>query len=193
MYDAALVRVGEGARDLDEHLSDLSRRQRAARREDGGERLPPQELHDEVDHAAGLADAVDRDDPRVLELGRRAGFALEPLDELLVEGERERQDLDRDFALELFLPRLEDDRHAAPPELVEDLVLVLQLLPHELELGQLLGRLDRGRREIQAAGAAELTGVVVLGAAAGTIHQFSEGRGNLRTRRSGCQPTSAPR
>src|SRR5256884_8657398 len=100
-------------------------------------------------------------------------------------------DLDGDLALELLLPRLEHDRHAAAPELVEDLVLVLELLPHQLELGQLLGGLDRSRREIQAAGAAEFTGVVVLSAAAGTVHQFSEGRGNLRARRSGCQPTSA--
>src|SRR5207249_10045400 len=55
-----------------------------------------QELHDEVDDAAALADAVDRDDAGVLKLGRGAGLALEALDELFVEGEGKRQDLDGD-------------------------------------------------------------------------------------------------
>src|SRR5213596_3763526 len=182
------------ARALDEDLADLGGGKRAARREDGRERLAAQKLHDEVDHPAGLADPVDRDDAGVLELRRGAGLTLKPLDEFLVERERERQDLDGDLALQLFLARLEDDRHAAPTELVEDLVFVLELLPHELELGQLLRILDRRRREIQTAGAAELTGVVVLSAAAGAIHPLCpRTRGNLRARRSGCQPTSATR
>src|SRR3989454_4855512 len=133
MHDAALVRVGERARDLHEDLADLGGGERAARREDGCERLAAQKLHDEVDHPAGLADPVDRDDAGVLELRRGAGLTLKPLDEFFVERERERQDLDGDLALQLFLARLEDDGHAAPTELVEDLVLVLELLPHELE------------------------------------------------------------
>src|SRR5438093_1942712 len=127
MHDAALVRVGERARDLHENLADLRGGERAARREDGRERLAPQKLHDEVDHPAGLADPVDRDDAGVLELRRGAGFALKPLDEFLVERERERQHLDGDLALQLFLARLEDDGHTAPTELVEDLVFVLEL------------------------------------------------------------------
>src|SRR6266571_366860 len=68
---------------------------------------------------------------------------------------------------------------AMPPaaELLEDVVLVLQLIPHELQLRHLgllvLGGADRRRRQIQPAGAAELAAVVVLGAAAGAVHPFS--------------------
>jgi len=45
----------------------------------------------------------------VLELGGGPGFALEALDELLIERQGERQYLDRDVALELLLARFEDD------------------------------------------------------------------------------------
>src|SRR5439155_231924 len=101
--------------------------------------LAAQELHDEIDDPAGLADAIDRNDAGVLELGGRTSFALEPLDELLVEREGERQDFDRHVTLELLLARLEDDGHPAATQLLDDLVLVLQLLPHQV----LLRRVDR--------------------------------------------------
>ena len=74
----------------------------------------------------------------MLELGGGAGFALEALDELLVEREREGEDLDGDVALELAFARLEDDRHAAAAELVEDFVLLFELLPNHVDFGQLL-------------------------------------------------------
>src|SRR3989475_7461507 len=73
------------ARDLGKDLPDLQRRQAAAGRQNVGQRLAAQELHHEVNHAARFADAIDRDDVRVLESGRRAGFALEALDEFLIE------------------------------------------------------------------------------------------------------------
>src|SRR2546425_5615371 len=130
VHDPALVRVREGPGDLNEDLADFGRGERAARGEHARERLAAQELHDEVDDAAALADAVDRDDAGVLELGRGAGLALEALDELFVEGEGKRQDLDGDVALQLLLAGLEDDRHAPAPQLLGDVVLVLQLLPH---------------------------------------------------------------
>jgi len=178
--DAALVRVREGARHLDQDLTDLGRRERAARGQHGRQRLTAQELHDEIDHPAGLADAIDRDDAGVFELGGRTRFALEPLDELLVEREGERQDLDRHVALQLFLARLEDDGHPAAAQLVDDLVLVFQLLPHQIQLRHVDLRVAHGGDwsrvgQIQSARAAELAGVVVLGAAAGAVHQFSEG------------------
>jgi hypothetical protein len=130
-----------------------------------------QELHDEIDHPTGLADAINRDDAGVLELGGRTSFALEPLDELLVERERERQDLDRHVALQLLLARLEDDGHPAAAQLFKDLVLFCQLFPHQIELRRvnLLVAYGGNRsrvRQIQSAGTAELAGVVVLGAAA---------------------------
>src|SRR2546425_7863188 len=94
VHDPALVRVREGPGDLDEDLADFGRGERAARGEHARERLAAQELHDEVDDAAALADAVDRDDAGVLELGRGAGLALEALDEIFVEGEGKPQDVD---------------------------------------------------------------------------------------------------
>ena len=185
MHDAALVRVREGARHLYQDLPDLGRGERTARGQHGRERLAAQKLHDEIDHPAGLADAIDRNDAGVLELGGRAGFALEPLDELLVERQGERQDLDRYVALQLLLPRLEDDGHPAAAQLFEDFVLVLQLLPHQIQLGNVDLLVAHGGdwsrvRQIQSAGAAEFAGVVVLGAAAGAVHQISEGSRKLR-------------
>src|SRR6266446_842919 len=112
-------------------------------------------------------------------------FAVEPLDELFVEREGERQDLDRHVAFQLLLACLEDDGHPAAAQLVEDLVLVFQLLPHQIELRRLGRLITHGghgsrMRQIQSAGAAELAGVVVLGAAAGAVHQISEGSRKLR-------------
>src|SRR5260370_40652354 len=84
-------------------------------------------------------------------------------------------------------------RHPAAAQLLEDVVLVFQLIPHEVELRDLGLPLahgaDRGRgRQVQPARAAELACVVVLGAAAGAVHPFSgEAVCKLRTRRSGCQ------
>ncbi len=198
VHDAALVRVREGARHLDEDLTDLARGERAARGQHGRQWLAAQKLHDEIDHPAGFADAVNRDDAGVLELGGRTGLALEPLDELLVEREGERQDLDGDFAIELGFLGLEDDRHPAAAQLVEDFVLLFELLAHHLDFRQLLLLLDGAdrsrRRQIEAAGVAELRAILILGAAAGAIQSDLRGsRGNLGLRRSGCQPTSAPR
>src|SRR6266699_3991566 len=91
------------------------------------------------------------------------------------------------FRSQLLLAGLEDDRHAPAPQLLEDVVLVPQLLPHQVDLGD-VGVLvadgaDRSRRrQVQPAGAAELAGVVVLGAAAGAVHPFSEGTVKARDR-----------
>ncbi len=178
--DAAAVGVGECTADVDENLANLRRGECPAPGEHAGERLAAQELHDEVDHPPALADAVDGDDAGVLELGGGAGFALEALDELLVERQREGKDFDGDVALELALARLEDDRHAPAPELVEDFVLLFELLPNHVDFGQLrLAGLDgagrSGRGQIQPARAAELAAVFVWRAAAGAIHPVSEG------------------
>src|SRR2546422_7650303 len=69
VHDPALVRVREGPGDLDEDLADFGRGERAAGGEHARERLAAQELHDEVDDAAALADAIDRDDAGGLGLG----------------------------------------------------------------------------------------------------------------------------
>src|SRR5205823_7903081 len=131
--DFFLVRVREGARDFGENLLDLHGRQAAASRQNTGERLAAQELHHEANHAARFADAVDRNNVGMFEFGRGTGFALEALDEFLVEGEREWQDFDRDLAIELLFLGLEDDGHAAAPQLVEDFVFLVELLAHHVD------------------------------------------------------------
>src|SRR2546430_5071091 len=151
----------------------------------------------EVDDAAALADAVDGDDAGMVELGGGAGFALEALDEFLVEGEGEGEHLDRDVALELLLQGPEDDGHAPATELLEDLVLLLELVPDHVDLGELLlGGLDLPDRrrggQVLPARSTELEILFVLGAVTGAIHPGSGGtRGNLRTAAPGCQLTRA--
>ena len=184
MDDFLLMRVRQRAGDVGEDLLDLGRREAAACRQNAGERLAPQKLHDEVDDSSRFPDTINRNDVRVLELGGGAGFALEALDEFLIEGERERQDLDRDFAVELLFVRFEYDRHAAAPQLVEDLVLLGELLAHHIDFRD-LRRLDtracrRSRRQVEAAGVAEFRGVLILGTAASAIQAILRGnRANL--------------
>ena len=72
--------------------------------------------------AVGLAAVVDRDDVLVLQPRRRRGLAAEALDELLVAGEAVVQELQRDLALELQVVRAVHLRHAAGPDVLEDLV-----------------------------------------------------------------------
>src|SRR5262245_61566352 len=117
----------------------------------------------------------------MFELGGGAGLALEALDEFLVECEGERQDFDRDFAIELLLFRLEYDRHAAAAELVEDFVLGVELLAHQIDFGDVLrlGANAGGRRrgQIEAARVAELCGVLILGATARAVQSSLRGDG----------------
>ncbi len=155
----ALGGVPQGAPGLREQAPDFRRGQLLAGGQHDGERAAAQELHDEVDHPAGPADPVDRDDVRVLELGRGAGFALESLHELGVEGQGKRQHLHRHFPLELPVLGPIDHRHAAAAQLLDDLVFRRQRLANEIELLQHPGRdgMHRsGRHQIQTAGGAEL-------------------------------------
>src|SRR5205807_7902406 len=126
----------------------------------------------------------DRDDVRMFELGGGAGFALEALDEFLIERQGERQNLDRDFAVELFFLRLEDDRHPPAAQLVEDFVFLVELLAHHVDFRD-VRRLDahtrrRRRGQVEAARIAELRGVLILSATAGAIQFGLRGvRANL--------------
>jgi hypothetical protein len=53
---------------------------------------------------------------RMIEPGQGPGFAHEPLGERRIAGDRGRQDLDRDQAIELGLPGLVDGPHATLAE-----------------------------------------------------------------------------
>ena len=99
--------------------------------------MPAQQLHDEEDHVAPPSNAINWHDIRVLERRCRSRLAQESLDELAVEGERERQDLDRYLTLELSLARPIDDPHPAAPQLLEDLIFVVETRTDEIEVSDL--------------------------------------------------------
>jgi hypothetical protein len=160
VYDPVPVRVPQRARRFGQQAADLVRRKPPAALEQLGQRAAAEVLHDEVDDLARLADAVDGDDVGMLEAGSRSGLPLEPLDELLVERQGERQHLDRDVTLQMAVVRLVDDRHPPPAQLAVDLPLRGQHLADDVDLTQLGGVEDgglrlRNAREVLPAGRAK--------------------------------------
>ena len=81
------------------------------------------EFHREIIQPAALAEVVDGDDVRVAELRERARLASEALDEIRRQRVGGRQDFQRDDAIQIELPRLVHDAHAAAPEQLEDFKL----------------------------------------------------------------------
>ena len=67
---------------------------RAQVADDGGQAVSVDELHGVVVDAVLAADAEDRDNMRVMELGGRMGLDLEPLPMLGVESGGERENLE---------------------------------------------------------------------------------------------------
>src|SRR5262245_49198262 len=63
--------------------------------DDRGQRLPFDILHGVEVHAALAADAEDRHDVGMVEVGRRLGFVLETLQMLGIQRRRKRQHLER--------------------------------------------------------------------------------------------------
>ena len=83
------------------------------------QRLALDELHRVVVHAAFAADAVDRDDVRVVQARRRLGFVLEALQLPRVHRRGEGQHLERDAAVQRNLLGLVDDAHAAAADFAD--------------------------------------------------------------------------
>ena len=83
-----------------------------------GQRLAFEELEDEE----AVADVEQRADVRVRELRDCPGFAVEPLPELGIGGERGRQDLDRHRAIEPRVTGSVDLAHSARAERRGELV-----------------------------------------------------------------------
>ena len=110
--DPAFVRLVERIRDLDAEAEHLLRRERSLF-EPLGERLPFEELHDEVLDAVGVADVVEGADVRMRELGDRFRLALEAGLEVRVRREVGREDFHRDGAPEPRVIRPVDLSHAA--------------------------------------------------------------------------------
>ena len=89
--------------DFQDQVGRLARRQRSV-----GQRLrqalPLDEAHREIMLALVLADLVDRHDARMVEVGRRLGLGVEPLDVGLVGKLAGEDHLERDGAVEADLP-----------------------------------------------------------------------------------------
>ena len=81
------------------------------------------ELHQQVEEPAGLAEVMDGDDVRVVQPRQHAGLAVESLGEGGVGGQRLRQELERDEAVQLRLARLVHHPHAAVADEFEYLQL----------------------------------------------------------------------
>src|ERR1051326_1971540 len=110
-------RGGRGARagrDLRGELDGPLLRERAARAQAVAQRLPFEQLEDDVEGVAVLAEVVDGDEVRVIEQAERARLLLEARDDLLgVAAGNGREELDGDVAGELGVARAIDLSHAS--------------------------------------------------------------------------------
>ena len=77
-----------------------------------------------------LADFVDRADVRMVERGRGASFAAEPLHRGVVLREVFGEELERNAAAEAGVFGLVDHTHASAPELAQDAIVRNQLVDH---------------------------------------------------------------
>jgi hypothetical protein len=114
--DPLRVRRGQPARDLDRVLDGLPRWD-GAFRQPRAKRHAVEKLTDDVGEPAAVgvrrSDVVDRHDIRMVELARGARLALEPPEAIGVFGQRPRQHLDRDVALQPRVPGAIDLAHPA--------------------------------------------------------------------------------
>ena len=120
MQDAVRVGVGEAARHLVRDAQGLVERQ-GPLLEPSGQRLPAQELHDEVRPGRASAHVVKGDDVGVVELRDRLGLLLDPLGRELATRAVRAQGLERHVAPQLRIEGLVDRTEAPPPDLGPDL------------------------------------------------------------------------
>src|SRR4029079_11378523 len=79
-------------------------------------------FHRDVVVLAGAADIVDADDVAMMQLRDDLRFAQEALAEIRIGEQRRRHDLQRNLAIDRFLHREIDGRHAASAELAPETV-----------------------------------------------------------------------
>src|SRR5262249_11184848 len=87
---------------------------------DFGEGSSFDELHGVEVHAALAADRVDRNDVRMMQLGRGLRLVLEALQMLGIHCRSERQDLEGNAAPQRKLFGFIDDSHASPAQFAQD-------------------------------------------------------------------------
>ena len=124
MDDPGGMGGGERVGDLRRDLGRLGDRKRPPLPQHLSQVDPRDELHHDVVDRTVRAAVVYRDDVRMVETGRRARLACEPLNERRILGERGRQHLDRDRTVENPVDGAVDDTHPAPAEYLEQVVAV---------------------------------------------------------------------
>ncbi len=143
MHHPARVRVRDRLAHLEEVAHEptpVGRRVRPVGQE-GGQRVPVDELHGEVRPPVGEpAQVVDRYDPRVLELAAQLGLLDEPLHDPRTVREVGAEHLERQVAAEVAIPTSEDHAHPAAGQLPEELVALVRGPPNPR------GRRPPGRR-----------------------------------------------
>ncbi len=106
---------------LVDHLQGVTRLHRALL-QNISQRLTLHEIHREEVFSVLLAEIVDGNNVRMLELGGRAGFVKEPLDLLGGGPHGSLENLQGHQAVETFLARLVDHPDPAPRNLVDNIV-----------------------------------------------------------------------
>jgi hypothetical protein len=119
MDDAEFVRGPQRLGDLLRDRQRLVERNRPAG-EAFGEICSLHEFHDQRGRGACLFEAVDLRDVRVIQRRQRFRLALEPHQPIGIAGERFRQHLQRDVAIEFAVARPIHLAHSACPERAED-------------------------------------------------------------------------
>ena len=190
VHDAALVRMSQGARRFPEHALDVVHRQRLLLIEHILERRALDVLHHEVVEAAFTLDAIDGNDVRMVELGRRLRLLLEALDDMLVHRDVGRQHFDRDFALERQVVREKHGAHSALPDHPLDPILAFDqpLQPRHQSVSRAATRPHRApARDVRPAGVAELAAVGERRVAFEALHRGAcrAGHGRRRGPRNG--------
>ena len=111
--DAGGVGLGQALGGLDGDIEQPLGRQRLAGGDELAQGLSLDQLHGDVEGAVGLADVVDGQDVGMIQGRGRAGLLLEALAAIGIRRDGGGQDLDRDLAPELRVPRPVDLAHPA--------------------------------------------------------------------------------
>ena len=121
MDDAVLVRGFERLGDLPRHRQRLVDGEGAAR-DSIGERRAFDQLHHQRVLAAGILEAVDLRDVRMIERREELRFPAEPRQAIGIVGDGGQQDLDRHVAIQLRIARAIDLAHPTRADARRDLV-----------------------------------------------------------------------
>ena len=119
---ALLMRDAEGSQDLERNGDRPPGLDRRLAANQVLQRLAFDVLLDDVRHACGLRLVVDLDDVRVVQARCCAGFALEALDEVGIVAVTIGQHLDGDLAMQRFVLRKKNARHATLAKAADDAV-----------------------------------------------------------------------